>query len=220
ANVHPPARTPEVWELLTSADNIERSRIILNRVHQRTANSLRRRKEEREAFQQECHARGPAGKQEWFETRPEYENWRRRAANFHQTVQAAISELGKIQRTHNRSMSRDSRNDARESLRKLAIAVQRHQALHAKSGTIAAQEDYELWQLLDRLTVPCGPNQEPTTLRTMLDFYWTDVDATDTESESREATERTMKKAPAGRSGEFTGMPRARHAGGQKNLAG
>jgi hypothetical protein len=169
-------------------------------------------------FEQECRARGAAGKAAWFESRPAYEDSRRKAAAFHQKVQQAISELGKIQKTQNRADNHKNINEARETLRKLAVAVQRHQAMHAKSGTIAGQEDYELWQLLDRLTVPYGRNQEPTSLRTMLDFYWTDVEPTTAADEDRASAERTMRQAPGGRSSQYAGVPRARHVGSEKPL--
>lgn len=217
--VHPKFRDPDVWNTLTSPENIERTRTVLVHIHQRTAITLGRKKAERDAFEQECRARGAAGKAEWFQSRPAYEASRRKTAAFHQKVQQAISEVGKIQRTHNRATSHQSSNASRDTLRLLAIAVQQHQAVHAKAGSIAGQEDYELWQLLDRLTVPCGPNQEATTLRTMLDFYWTDVDVVDQSEEARSAAERTMRQAPAGRSSQYTGVPRARHVGNQKPLA-
>jgi hypothetical protein len=221
AHAHPKHRDPDTWALLTSPQHIERTRTALNNVHQRTAATLRRRKTEREAFEQECRARGEAGKKEWFATRPEYERWRRGTAGFHQMVQAAISELGKAQRRQNhQAATQQGVQAARDALRKLSTAVQRHQAAHAKTGTIAAQEDYELWQLLDRLTVPCGPNQDPTTLRTMLDFYWTDVEVRVAGEEEQAAAEKAMRKAPAGRSARFTGVPRARHVGNEKGLAG
>ncbi|WP_086562036.1 hypothetical protein [Streptomyces africanus] len=220
AHAHPKHRDPDTWALLTSPQHIEQTRTALNNVHQRTAATLRRRKTEREAFEQECRARGEAGKQEWFTSRPEYERWRRGTAGFHQMIQAAISELGKLQRVHNhRATTQQGAQAAREALRQLSVAVQRHQAAHAKAGTIAQQEDYELWQLLDRLTVPCGPNQDPTTLRTMLDFYWTDVDVVDASEEARAATERSMRQAPAGRSAKYSGVPRAKHVGNEKDLA-
>jgi hypothetical protein len=221
SHAHPRHRNPETWALLTSPQHLERTRTALTNVHQRTAATLRRRKTEREAFHQECRQRGAEGKREWFESRPEFERWRRGTAGFHQMIQAAISELGKTQRLHNhRAMTEQGAQAAREALRKMSIAVQRHQAMHAKTGTIAGQEDYELWQLLDRLTVPCGPNQEPTTLRTMLDFYWTDVDVVPDSEEGRAAAEQTMRRAPAGRSAQFSGVPRARHVGNEKPLAG
>lgn len=220
-NAHPRHRDPDLWAQLTSREHITRTRTALNNVHQRTAATLRRRKTERDAFQQECHARGEAGKQEWFATRPEYERWRRGTASFHQMIQAAISEVGKLERRLNhRASTQQSSQAARETLRKLAVAVQRHQAAHAKSGQIAGQEDYELWQLLDRLTVPCGPNQDPTSLRTMLDFYWTDVDVRTDEDVAQAEAERTMRQVPAGRSARYQGVPRARHVGNEKELAG
>lgn len=217
-NVNPRYRTPEMWEMLTCGERIDRTRTLLSGIHQRTAATLRRRKAERDEFQQECWVRGEAGKRDWFATRAEYENWRRRAATFHQGIQACISELTKISK--DRSRTGNHRDAARETLRLLAIAVQRHQAQHAKAGSIAGQEDYELWQALDRLTVPCGSSHEPTTLRTMLDFYWTDVDVIDVSEEARATAERTMRQAPAGRSTQFSGQPRARHVGNGKPLAG
>jgi hypothetical protein len=216
--VHPKFRDPDVWSAITSPENIERTRAVLMNMHQRTANTLGRKKSERDVFEQECRARGAAGKAEWFESRPAYEDSRRKAAAFHQKVQQAISELGKIQKTQNRADNHKNINEARETLRKLAVAVQRHQAMHAKSGTIAGQEDYELWQLLDRLTVPYGRNQEPTSLRTMLDFYWTDVEPTTAAEEDRASAERTMRQAPGGRSSQYAGVPRARHVGSEKPL--
>ena len=219
-NANPKMRDPKAWQALTAPQNIDRTREILNRVHQRAGNSMRRKKAEREEFHQQFHARGLEGKAEWFATMPEYETWRRRAAYFHQTMQAALSELGKIQRKQNRAVTQQGGQEARETLRKLSIAGQRHQAIHARSGQIAGQEDYELWQLLDRLTVPCGPNQEPTSLRTMLDFYWTDVDVVSDQEQARQAAERTMRQAPGGQAAQFSGMPRARHVGNEKPLAG
>lgn len=219
-NANPKMRDPDAWNALTSPQHIERTRELLNRVHQRAGNSMRRKKAEREEFHQQCHERGAEGKAEWFATLPEYEAWRRRAAYFHQTMQAALSELGKLHRTQNRAANKQGGQEARETLRKLSVAVQRHQAVHAKSGQIAGQEDYELWQLLDRLTVPCGPDQEPTSLRTMLDFYWTDVTPVTDQDVERSEAEHAMRQAPAGKAAQFAGVPRARHVGSQKPLAG
>ncbi|MEU6291758.1 hypothetical protein [Streptomyces sp. NPDC046988] len=88
--------------------------------------------------------------------------------------------------------------------------------MHARTGTIATQEDYELWELLDQLTVPCGPTQEPT----MLDSYWTDVDVLTDAGAGRAVAKKTMRQAPAGRSAIYQGMPRARHVGSEEDLAG
>jgi len=219
AHINPRTRDPHIWAELTSETNIHRTHEALKAVNHRTASTLRRRKAEREAFHQECRKRGAAGKNDWFETKAEYEDWRRKAAFFHQTTLAAISELTQLTRDRNRAGNQRNQDESRETLRKLAVAVNRHQALHAKSGQIAGQEDYELWQFLDRLTVPCGPDQEPTTLRTMLDFYWNDVDVVSGADEARQAAERTMRQAPAGRAAPYSGTPRARHVGSRKPLA-
>lgn len=219
SQLHPRYRDPAVWQQLTSDAYIRRTRTALGQIHERTANTLRKRKSEREEFHQECHRRGPAGKREWFETGPEYETWRRKTAAFHQRVQGTIADVSKTMKERNRAGNHLTLNESRETLRKLAIAVQRHQAVHAKSGEVAGQEDYELWQLLDRLTVPCGPNQDATTLRAMLDFYWTDVDVVGAGEAGQAEAERSMRQAPAGRSARFSGVPRARHVGNEKDLA-
>lgn len=218
-NAHPPARDADVWAALTHPDTINRTRNTLVGLAARTGNTLRTRKAERDRFQQECHARGETGKKEWFASRAEYEDWRRRAGNFHQTILRAVSELNRAQKTINRSSNHSIAQDHRETLRKLALAVHQHQAAHAKSGGIADQSDYELWQLLDQLTVPCGPTQEQYTLRMMLDFYWTDVTPISEAEDRRAQAERTMRSAPAGQSSAYAGVPKARHVHNDKKLA-
>ncbi|MEV4194851.1 hypothetical protein [Streptomyces toxytricini] len=175
ANAHPPARNPEVWAALTHPDNLARTYDIITNVHQRTGNVLRKRKAERDLFQAQCFARGEEGKREWFATRAEYESWRKRAANFHQMIQRAISELGKVQRSVNRSANHRVAQEQRETLRRLALAVHRHQAAHAREGAAAGPSDHELWRMLDALTVPVGAEQEQVPLRTMLDIYWSEA---------------------------------------------
>lgn len=219
SNIHPPVRDPDTWAAITHPDNLPRARQILVQLHERTASVLRRRKTEQDEFRAECFARGNTGKSEWFAKKGEFDTARRRTANFHQRVQRAISELGKEQRNVNRERSVNLNQEARETLRKLAVAVQRHQATHARAGGIAEQADYELWQLLDQLTVPTGPEQQQTTLRTMLDIYWTDVETVTEQDTQRTEAERVMRSGPRGRSASFSGTPRARHAHNGKDLA-
>ncbi|MEU9113774.1 hypothetical protein AB0D04_18825 [Streptomyces sp. NPDC048483] len=218
-NAHPPARDQEVWELLLSRPLIDRTRETLSGLVQRNVSALRKRKAEREAFQAECFARGPAGKKEWFDTRNEYEEWRHRAANFARTVQNALADVNRAKRDLNRSANNSVAQEHRECLRKLALAVQRHQAAHARAGGIAEQSDYELWRALEQISVPIGASGEPTTLRTMLDIYWTDVASVDETEEQRAGSERVMRAAPAGQSGRFSGVPKARHVDNGKRLA-
>ncbi|MEU2391408.1 hypothetical protein [Streptomyces sp. NPDC007369] len=219
ANAHPPARNPEVWTALTHPDNLARTYDVITNVHQRAGNVLRKRKAERDLFQTECFARGEEGKREWFATRAEYESWRKRAANFHQMIQRAISELGRVKRSVNRSANHRVAQEQRETLRMLALAVHRHQAAHAREGGVAAQSDYELWRMLDRLTVPVGADSEQVTLRTMLDIYWSDVRPVDEGEGRRAEAELAMRSAPAGKSGRYGGVPRARHVHNGKELA-
>jgi hypothetical protein len=218
-NAHPPARDPEVWAALISPTNIERTHEAIDNAFQRVTATLRKRRGERQAFQNSCYKRGPEGKQEWFASKSEYDDWRRRAVNYLRTMQNCLSEISKARKGINRASNHNLAGQHRESLRQLAVAVQKHQALHARAGGIAEQCDYELWRLLDQLTVPCGAGQEPTTLRTMLDFYWVDVEQTTAAGEASAAAERAMRSAPAGRSAQFSGAPKARHVGNEKRLA-
>ncbi|MFF8610891.1 hypothetical protein ACF06X_33835 [Streptomyces sp. NPDC015346] len=218
-HAHPRRRDEEIWAVLIHPDNIDRTRQAAVNVHARTAATMRRKKAEREEYQQECHARGYEGKQEWFASKPEYEQWKRRTGNFHQMIQAAIAELTRAKKNVNRAAGDQSVGQQRDTLRKLATAISRHQAAHARAGGIAEQADYELWRLLDTLTVPVGQNQGGVSLRTMLDIYWADVTPLTEADVSAEGAERSMRSAPAGQSGRYAGIPRARHAHNDKHLA-
>ncbi|GGV66205.1 hypothetical protein GCM10010277_73900 [Streptomyces longisporoflavus] len=217
-NAHPPVRDPDVWAALTAPENLERTRNLVDAVAQRTGNALRTRKAERDQFHQQCLARGAAGKKEWFDTRADFEDWKRRAGNFHQCMLKAKSELNKVQKDVNREAGHQLAQDQRDTLRRLALAVNKHQAVHAKTGGIAEQADYELWQALDRLTVPVGPEQQHVSLRTMLDIYWSDVTPVNEDAERLARGERTMRAAPAGQSTAYAGVPKARHVHNDKKL--
>lgn len=217
ANMHPPRRNAEAWAAIIHPDNIERAHRIIVNVHDRTAAVLRRRKTERDEFRVECFARGQEGKREWFATQAEADALRRRTATFHQRAQRAIAEISKAQRDVNRSQNHNVAGEYRETIRKLAVAVNAHQASHARAGSIAEQADYELWQLLDELSVPTGPANEPTKLRTMIDFYWRDVEPVSSEDAHRTQAERMMRSSP--RPASFSSTPRARHTHNGKDLA-
>ncbi|WP_329126100.1 hypothetical protein [Streptomyces sp. NBC_01353] len=218
-HAHPRRREADVWAALIHPDNIDRTRTAATTVHARTAATIRWKKAEREKYQQECHARGYEGKQEWFASKPEFEQWKRRTGNFHQMMQAAIAELGRAKRDTNRAQGDRGVGQQRDTLRKLAVAIHRHQAAHARAGGIAEQADYELWRLLDTLTVPIGHDQEAVSLRTMLDIYWADVEPVTAAEEGANRAERSMRSAPAGQSGQYAGVPRARHVHNGKDLA-
>lgn len=217
--IHTKTADPEVWAALTSPELLDRTHQSLTNVFQRVSTQIRLARTKRDEFRQECFRRGDAGKKDWFESLPDYESWRNRAGNFQAAVQARLSEVGKIRKNVNRAMNRQNHDRSRNALRELATAVRKHQAAHAKAGGIAQQCDYELWRLLDEVTVPMGPEGEPTSLRTMLDFYWVDVETVTAGDEGRAAAETVMRSAPAGQSSRFAGMPRARHVGNDKALS-
>lgn len=208
---------PDEWAALTSPALIGRTRAALTLIFQRVSTQMRNAKRKRDAFQQACFARGVEGKREWFESLPEYEQWRNRAGNFQAAVQARLSETGKIQKTVNRAHNNQNHDRSRNALRLLATAIQKHQAAHAKAGGIAEQSDYELWQQLDRIAVET--DSQEVSLRTMLDVYWFDVAPVSAAEEATDGAEGMMRSAPAGQSPRFSGAPKARHVGSDRKLA-
>ncbi|MFE1230605.1 hypothetical protein [Streptomyces sp. NPDC058745] len=134
-------------------------------------------------------------------------------------MQNALAELRRAKRDANRAQGDRGAGAQRDTLRRLALAVQRHQALHARAGGIAEQADYELWRVLDTLTVPLGHDQEQVPLRTMLDIYWTEFTPVTDKDLETERAEKTMRSAPAGQSGQYVGVPQARHVHNGKGLA-
>ncbi|MFF9787159.1 hypothetical protein [Streptomyces nigrescens] len=218
-NAHPPARKPKIWAALTHPDLIDRTCETLTTLVQRNTAALCKRRADNLDLQQKCLARGAAGRKEWFEAKAEYDQWRRRASNFGRTAQNALKLAKETRKGINRAANHNVAQEHRERLRELALAVQKHQAAHAKAGGIADQADYELWRALDQIAVPIGPSSELTSLRTMLDIYWTDVTPVDEVEERRARSERAMRSAPAGQSAKFSGAPKARHVGNGKRLA-
>lgn len=219
ANIHQRERDTAAWRILLSPEFVIRTHDQLNVTYQRVIGALRKRKAGRDVFQSECFKRGDAGKREWFETRPEYEEWRRRAVNFHRAVQDAMAEINKARKEANILQNDQVSHRHREALRELAVAVRDHQAEHARAGGVAEQPDYELWQALDRVTVPCGPGGRPVSLRSMLDVYWYEVEPETAVGRAQDGAERLMRSAPAGRSSRYGGIPEARHVHNDKTIA-
>lgn len=79
--------------------------------------------------------------------------------------------------------------------------------------------DHELWRHLDRLTVPTGPGQDPTTLRTMLSIYWTDMHPVADDPEYRPRAEHITHSAPAAPSTAHCCVPQARRVHDREDRA-
>jgi hypothetical protein len=213
---HVKTTDPEEWAALTSPELITRTREALTLIFQRVSTQIRNAKSKREVFHQECFQRGEEGKKAWFESMPEYEQWRNRAGNFQAAVQSRLSETGKILKRQNRANNATNHDHSRNALRLLASAIRKHQAAHAKAGGIAEQCDYELWRQLDQVTLAMDDQQ--VSLRTMLDVYWFEVEPVTADQEAARTAEDLMRSAPAGRSPRFSGTPRARHVDSDRKL--
>ena len=217
-HLHSRKGDPQVWGLLTGPRLVQRTCGTLAAIHRQVTGTMLTKKTAREEFRQECFARGEAGKRDWFASLAEYESWRRRAGHFALMVQERLSDAKKALKAANRAANDTAGHTHRMVLRQLAIAVQDHQAAHARAGGVAEQCDYELWRLLDKLTVPIGPRSEQMTLRTMLDIYWRDVEPVDEAREETAHMDDVMRAAPAGRSARYEGVPSARYVGNDKKL--
>lgn len=217
--LHKRSADPEAWEALTSPNVVTRTHETLAALHRDVSGVMRTRKAEREMFRSECFARGEAGRQEWYSSLKDYEDWRRRAGNFASLVQDRLSSVRKIQKDINWAANNMSRESHRRALRRLALAVEKHQAAHARAGGIAEQADYELWNALQGISIPIGDQGEMVSLRDMLDVYWREVTPVSAVAEARAGMEGVMRSAPAGRSGRFEGVPKARAVGSDRKLA-
>lgn len=219
-HVHYTVGDPAVWTALREPENVVRTREALRSIVNGLGTRMTRMRADRDAYHAECFARGGEGKREWFTSKEAYENERGRLGSLHKALQSRLAEVREAQKDVNRQNSIDVSQQAREALRQLSIAVQKHQAAHARSGTIAEQCDYELWQLLNRLTVPVGPQNEQLSLRAMLDFYWTDVEAVSGRQAALEELEGAVRSVPVGGAASFGGSSRAQRVGSDRRLVG
>ncbi|HKX45267.1 MAG TPA: hypothetical protein VFF37_06365 [Streptomyces sp.] len=214
-NIHHADDTKPVWELLSDRSLAERTLETLRVIRTQAESAMSRKRKDLGEYQAECLLRGPRGRQDWLAEKRKFDDWKRRANNFRRMVEgrqvqvkarmkASIEERAEVDRS------------TRITLAKLCLEVQRHQAAYAASGRRAEQADYELWSLLDELTIPFTEGGEAT-LRDMLRTHWTPTERD--KGARRRANERLMKNAPAGRSRPFEGTPKARHVGSDKLLA-
>jgi hypothetical protein len=225
-NIHPADNTDEAWKQLTAPQVVERTHDTLQAMRKQVEAALGKRRRDIEDFRTECHLRGPAGKQDYFAAKTEYQDWKRRANSFRYMVEARQAQARSALRAAVATARQENLQEARplsrkrvayhDALRDLALAVQRHQAAFAVSGRIAEQQDYDLWRRLGEIRVPVRDDDEAS-LRDMLITFWVETEA-DTAKERRD-NERLMRQVPAGRSSTFEGTPRARHLGNGKSLA-
>ncbi len=136
-----------------------------------TDNLLTTRAAELDAYRQDCHRRGEAGKRDWFDAEAEHKVWRGRALGWKRALEARLmvakerNREARIQRNVERH-PRDNQS-ARVSLCRLALAVHRHQVASKAEDISPEPHDEALWTALDQITVPYG--ELVATLRSLID---------------------------------------------------
>lgn len=214
-NIHMADETKGVWELLGTRGIADRTIEALRALRMQTEAAMGRKRRELNEYQAECLLRGKRGRQDWLAEKRQFDDWKTRANSFRRMVEARQVQVRTRMKFDYEERSRVDQG-AREALAKLCSQIQRHQAACAVSGRRADQADYELWALLEEVTIPLTDGGAAS-LEYMLRTYWTPT-ARD-KNAGRRSNERLMKQAPAGRAPVFEGHPQARNVGSEKTLA-
>ncbi|OBK38581.1 hypothetical protein A5658_03410 [Mycobacterium sp. 1245111.1] len=151
ANISPRNRDAHVWAALLTPNSIARTHATLVAAVQRNASAM------------------AARRQDPGSDNPTYRQWRHRAQNFARIAQAALSEINAERRTLEAAADKSSARRYREQLRHLASEIACHQQRSDIAGINPEDHDHQLWNVLDTISIPHGPESTPTTLRDLLD---------------------------------------------------
>ena len=151
ANISPRNRDAHVWSALLAPNSIARTHAILVAAVQRNASAMAAR-------------RADPGSDDTA-----YRQWRHRAQGFARIAQAALSEINAERRTLEAAADKSSARRYREQLRRLASEIACHQQRSDTAGINPEDHDHQLWNVLDTISIPHGPESTPTTLRDLLD---------------------------------------------------
>jgi len=217
---------PDLWKLLASEAIRGRTAAALKGILRDVREEIKKKAMEHQALRIRLLKQGGYGRRAWDKADAEHQAWKTRRGEFLIAVEHRLGSIkdpdeGTREQMLARRARRLSANEARyrDAVQALAVRIHQHQALTARSSREPEQHDYDLWRLLDELTVPLGDDNAPVPLRRMLRAYWFETTpATVREGETRTA-ERMMRQAPAGRSQRYGGTPKARHIGNPGSLA-
>lgn len=220
---------PAAWDLLLSGDLLWRTGALLTALRVQVEGELCRREGQNDADYLEHRTRGSSGRADWLARNSEYQAWRRRAVGFKRMVERRQLQAKEARRAVAQEQQdpelkarvqrlAEEADHYRDAVRRLAVKVHEHQALTASSGRCPEQHDYDLWRLLDELTVLVSKGRGQVPLRRMLQAYWFETTPATVAEGRRAEAERLMRQAPAGRSARFEGVPRVRGVDGPKRL--
>jgi hypothetical protein len=156
---------PAIWQALTDPRVLARTQAALTGFHRDIEDQLAQRRADMDAFQGECFARGPGGKDEWFSAKREYDEWRRRALGFRRFVQQRESFAQQAATAaHITAAGRPGAKGARgrhnlDTLLAVARAVARHKDRVLNADDSGPADDEALWASLADLTVQTGQGE-------------------------------------------------------------
>lgn len=150
-----------VWDTLTDPKVIDRTRIVLAGIHVDVLNQLSVANAGLSQARDTGYALGTEGKAAYFAARAEQGEWRRRATSFRRIVEQRVALVkSRTPRPENRPAgSGVARRRYAEALEQLARAVAAHRD-KVLSGKGGENDDDDLWDLLDQLTVSDGNGGE------------------------------------------------------------
>ena len=151
ANISPRNRDAHVWSALMAPNSIARTHATLVAAVQRNAAAMGARRTDPRSDD------------------TAYRQWRHRAQSFARIAQSALSEINAERRTLEAAADKSSARRYREQLRCLASEIANHQRRSDTAGINPEDHDHQLWNVLDAISIPHGPESTPTTLRDLLD---------------------------------------------------
>jgi hypothetical protein len=152
--------SPAVWEALLAPQVVDRTHQILGDLMNSLNDELTNKRAERAAFRQECFAQGEEGKQRWFDTEAEYEDWRRRAVGYKRAIEHRLGQT-KLARSETHIAAATVVEQTRGAVRELALAIAEHRRTSLEEGFDAEEHDRRLWAVLEQVCVPYMDQMTP-----------------------------------------------------------
>ncbi len=142
---HRPARNPDIWRVLISADLIDRTRSVLAAMQARNRRAINRRSRELAEREAECRNNGKAGHAQLIDAKAAYHQWRLGADNFDHTVTQALAEVNAALHTRPRQPSRH------DQLTTAIDAIRQHREASEAAQLEPEPHDVKLWRTADTL---------------------------------------------------------------------
>jgi len=151
-------RNTAMWEALLSPQVIERTHSALAIAIQRNSAAMSARRPDEAAGESQLDAA--------------YKTWRRSAVSFGNLVQGALQEVKQKRKQILREADLRAAERYRQHIRDIALAIADHQNAIAEAGATPSPHDLKLWEYLDTVRLPHGPDSTPTSLRDLVASVW------------------------------------------------